>query len=435
MKRILIATALLLASGAAAQTPGPFSSTGSTPPNTLFFNQLNSALAVKQDFPPPIFSTGANGVVPISPGGTGSFLRADGAWVPPTTLNVGSTPIAGGVTGRPVYDNGGVFGEYTAAGLTAYLNVFTPTLQGLVPSSGGGGAGFLRADGIWIAPPQSVSSVFSRTGVVVANSGDYTFSQIGGNIAVGQMNSGVGAGPTSFWRGDGSWQQLGSVPAITVGSTSISGGTNGRILFDNNGIVGEQAASSGSFLPALVSGNWYLPFGYSNLINNTGAHATTFIVCTPGIITTGIHVDTLGANVTTAGSSNTQLAIYSDALFTGQHLPNSLLINTGNIANNSTGAKSGAVTSTALSASTPYWFCHASNDSTVQFVGPATSEYSIAYIFGNTTLANIFQIGGNALPSVVYTGQVFGTWPATLGSGGTYTNLGAAVVFHIASVP
>lgn len=44
---------------------------------------------------------------------------------------------------------------------TALLNIFTPSLQGLVPSSGGGSTNFLRADGQWAAPPGGGGSGYS----------------------------------------------------------------------------------------------------------------------------------------------------------------------------------------------------------------------------------------------------------------------------------
>lgn len=43
----------------------------------------------------------------------------------------------------------------TVAQATALLNVFTSVLKGLVPPSGGGTTNFLRADGVWAAPPSS----------------------------------------------------------------------------------------------------------------------------------------------------------------------------------------------------------------------------------------------------------------------------------------
>ncbi len=43
--------------------------------------------------------------------------------------------------------------DLTEAEVTAMLDIFTPTLQGLVPPSAGGTSNFLRADGIFAAPP------------------------------------------------------------------------------------------------------------------------------------------------------------------------------------------------------------------------------------------------------------------------------------------
>jgi hypothetical protein len=46
----------------------------------------------------------------------------------------------------------------TATQVTAFLNPFTTSLQGLAPASGGGTTNFLRADGTWAAPSGGGSS-------------------------------------------------------------------------------------------------------------------------------------------------------------------------------------------------------------------------------------------------------------------------------------
>lgn len=53
-------------------------------------------------------------------------------------------------TGDPV--------DLTATQVTAILNIFTSSLQGLVPASGGGTTNFLRADGTFAAPTASSSA-------------------------------------------------------------------------------------------------------------------------------------------------------------------------------------------------------------------------------------------------------------------------------------
>jgi len=57
--------------------------------------------------------------------------------------------------------------DLTATQLTAELNVFTSSLQGLVPGSGGGTTNFLRADGTWAAPPGGGGSASGAKVLVV----------------------------------------------------------------------------------------------------------------------------------------------------------------------------------------------------------------------------------------------------------------------------
>jgi hypothetical protein len=57
----------------------------------------------------------------------------------------------------------GNFGELTPTQATAQLNVFSSTLKGLAPLSGGGTANFLRADGTWAAPPSGAGTVTSAS--------------------------------------------------------------------------------------------------------------------------------------------------------------------------------------------------------------------------------------------------------------------------------
>jgi hypothetical protein len=48
------------------------------------------------------------------------------------------------------------------------------------------------------------------------NGSAFNFTNLAGNIAVGQMNSGVGASNSTYWRGDGTWVALTSVIANTT---------------------------------------------------------------------------------------------------------------------------------------------------------------------------------------------------------------------------
>src|SRR6266567_7512336 len=102
-----------------------------------------------------------NGFLEVSHNGDGTLL--------PTALTQ-----AGGVTTSQIGAAGGV----AALGSS-----------GLVPSSqlGSGTSGssnYLRGDGVWAVPSGSaVSSVFTRTGAVTAQSGDYTAAQVGALVS------------------------------------------------------------------------------------------------------------------------------------------------------------------------------------------------------------------------------------------------------------
>src|SRR6266699_2766198 len=85
--------------------------------------------------------TGTNpGVVPPSGGGTTNFLRADGIWAAPPGGGGGvSGPGSSVVNDIAVWNNtaGTLLADMTWTTATSMLNVFTSTLQGVVPGSGG----------------------------------------------------------------------------------------------------------------------------------------------------------------------------------------------------------------------------------------------------------------------------------------------------------
>lgn len=262
---------LLLSAGAAyAQTPGPF-----LPGQPLGAGQLNTVFAGKLDFPCAQFSKTST-TVGCVPGSNNLpniyFLRADGTWQVPA--GGGGSTLPGGLNLQVQYNVGGTtFGGYTNAQLTALIQSFSSTLSGAVPPSGGGTTNFLRADGAWAVPPGSgggaVSSVFTRTGAVVAQANDYDFNQIGpGKLALGQITSiaadnllgnpsGAATSPTvvplvncaggatalnySFATHLFSCNSIsgGAATSVTVGTTTVGAGTSPRVLYDNAGVLGE----------------------------------------------------------------------------------------------------------------------------------------------------------------------------------------------------
>jgi len=60
---------------------------------------------------------------------------------------------AGRALGRAIGAGSGVPSPLSSAQLAAMVALFTSSLAGTVPASGGGTSNFLRADGTWVAPP------------------------------------------------------------------------------------------------------------------------------------------------------------------------------------------------------------------------------------------------------------------------------------------
>lgn len=137
--------------------------------------------------------------------------------------------------------------DVTSAQLTADLNVFTSTLQGLAPASGGGTTNFLRADGSWAAPSGagtvtsvglsdgSTTPIFTITNSPVTGSGTLT------ETLSSQSANTIFAGPNGS-SGQPSFRSMvqADIPATTqfglhvgtgaAGIGSLSVGATGTIL-------------------------------------------------------------------------------------------------------------------------------------------------------------------------------------------------------------
>jgi hypothetical protein len=122
--------------------------------------------------------------------------------------------------------------DLTSAQATSILDTFSSSLKGLVPSSGGGTANFLRADGTWVKPTGVIDKstiIQNVTAAVLTNLINYTVP--GGTLSTNGIlfikSGGLWANPgggtkTATLRiaygGTTLWQSPSgnSVPALTV---------------------------------------------------------------------------------------------------------------------------------------------------------------------------------------------------------------------------
>lgn len=228
--------------------------------------------------------------------------------------------------------------DLTQTQLTAELNQFTTTLQGVVPGSGGGSVNFLRADGTWATPADT--GITQLTGDVTAGPGSGSQAATIANLAVTNAkianttidlttkvtgllplaNGGTGqaTAPAAF----GALSPLttkGDLLAYSTLNARLPVGTNGQVLTADSGqALGVAWAPASGTLPQFNvnignATNAAVPTSLSLLGSVAGKSGTSVVTisnASPGVVTWTAHGLMRGDSVyfTTTGTLPSPLA-------------------------------------------------------------------------------------------------------------------------------
>ena len=258
--------------------------------------------------------------LPSTGGTNGFFLQTDGSgnasWAA-TALTVNSTAVSGGTTGYILYNNAGVLGNLATTGSGAVVLANSPTFLGntthSVPSSGNTISIGQYVGSAQLSLTGSTSGTVNIKTAAVAGTWSMTLPTTAGTS--GYLLQTDGTGVTSWVVG-----------GLIVGTSPVTNSTNGYILYNNAGTLGNLATTgTGSVVlqntPALTLGTQSTTQGTLVLANtNASAYPTTLkssnsataayaLTLPVNAGTTGQYLQTDGSGVTSWGTVVTALTV------------------------------------------------------------------------------------------------------------------------------
>jgi len=176
--------------------------------------------------------------------------------------------------------------------------------------------------------------------------------------------------------------------------------------------------------PGYIASNYYLPGGPVSYTTGAAIGANT-IYCGYGIVPRTVTISTLFAGIAVVGTTNLQLAIYTNS----NGNPGSLIASTGNISDATATVVTGALGSNVqigpngANGGRDIWFCSNQNDSTAAYRAIGTGSSVMGTYLGSATPSHILAAGPTSLVGKACNGSncqggssTFGTWPASLAS-------------------
>lgn len=239
---------------------------------------------------------------------------------PSNIVTISQAPIASGTVLGNVSGSTAVPTAITGTQLTTLINIFTATLSGAAPASGGGTVNFLRADGTWQTPAGSAAipnnTVLGNVSGVVASAVALTQTQLTAliNTFTAVLSGAVplsGGGTTNFLRADGTWNvppvSTGANPTASVGLSAVNGVATTFLRSDgapalSQGIVPTWtgihtfSARPAFNLGATVSGGTFISRGISD-----SATAIALTIASTGAISTS--APSAGSSLTVNGNA------------------------------------------------------------------------------------------------------------------------------------